>query len=70
MRSWHLHPFYPDVAIGQWCDRFIMLLKRVTRFFFSPFQTPTVLACSAYVQNTIRKTRAIRVVFWYEENFQ
>ena len=35
MRSWHLHPFYPDVAIGQWCDRFIMLLKRVTRFFFA-----------------------------------
>ena len=68
MRSWHLHPFYPDVAIGQWCDRFIMLLKRVTLFL--PSQTPTVLACSAYVQNTIRKTRAIRVVFWYEENFQ
>ena len=68
MRSWHLHPFYPDVAIGQWYDRFIMLLKRVTLFL--PSQTPTVPACSAHVQNTIRKTRAIRVVFWYEENFQ
>lgn len=40
MRSWHLHPFYPDVAIGQWCDRFIMLLKRVTRFFFRPSKHP------------------------------